>query len=200
MPISLPARRVIILLLALLLLAVTLGCSCGQILQEWFTQFLQDLTRAIELWIREQVARFLAHLQLLITDWWNGVLDDIKNGWDGFWGNVAQSWRDFWARIFPPSPVILEPADGLTATGGRLLVRGTALPNSTVTLFRGGVLHRIVQADSTGAWTAGDVELKTGDNIFTAMVRDKLFSSESSNSVRVTWAGAELFEAAVLSQ
>ena len=67
-------RRSYLVLIVVLLMAVAVGCSCGQVFQEWLTQFLQDLKDAIESWIREQVALFLAHLQ-----------QQIKSGGMAYW-------------------------------------------------------------------------------------------------------------------
>jgi hypothetical protein len=185
-------HRLRILILLVLLLAVSLGCSCGQILQEWLTQFLQDLTRAIELWIRQVIAQFIADLQRQIVDWWNGLLRDIQRGLEDTWREIRQGVADFWSSIFPPAPVITEPADGLTVAGANLKVRGTARQDATVTLFRNGAAHRTAKADAAGRWTVDDALLNKGENVLTAQVKVALFPSPPSAPVRVNWAGAEL--------
>lgn len=185
-------RSPFILLAVFLLLVVTLGCSCGQVAQEWLTQFLQDLTRAIELWIREQIARFIANLQQQIVDWWNGLLRDIQQGVEDVWREIRQGATDLWSSLFPPAPEITEPVDGLIAAGANLKVRGTARPDGTVTLFCNGVFHRTAKADAAGRWKVDDVLLNKGENALTAQVKVALFSSPSSTPVKVNWAGGEL--------
>ena len=126
----------ILLVLATSLLRVTsVGCSCGQMFQEWLTQFLQDLTRGIELWIREQVVRFIAQLPQQIVDWWNGVVHNIQ-GWLAEVGRkIGDGWRGFWADVRPPAPVITEPLDRVTVDGANITVRGTARPGGQVTPY-----------------------------------------------------------------
>ena len=87
--------------------------------------------------------------------------------------------------------MIVEPTDGVTNAGIRLSLQGTALPGSTVALYRGNVSHRTVQADAAGNWKVSDAELNVGDNVFTAKAQGKLAWSQPSNPVKVSWAGAE---------
>ncbi|MDD2763158.1 MAG: chitobiase/beta-hexosaminidase C-terminal domain-containing protein [Opitutaceae bacterium] len=72
----------------------------------------------------------------------------------------------------PPPPVITSPPDGWKINTAALAVRGTAQPNSQVTLYRGSDALGTVPAGADGAF-ALDITLLAGSNELTASARNR---------------------------
>jgi hypothetical protein len=170
-----------ILLVVVLLLAANVACVSEEQVQQWLDRLAQDATQAIEQWAREQVDSLVEDIKQEIADWWEDLQRD-----------AAERWRDFWASIFPPAPTITAPADSTVSSGGTVNVRGTGLPDSTLTLSRDGKHYGEAPVNAAGEWQIGGVILNKGDNTFSAKVKKRLFSSAASPPVRVTYPGGEM--------
>jgi hypothetical protein len=170
-----------ILLVIVLLMGANVACVTEEQVQQWLDQLAQDATQIVEQWVREQVDNLIEDMKREIADWW----EDLRR-------DAAERWREFWASIFPPMPTITAPTDGTVASSGSVNVRGTGLPDSTLTLSRDGKHYREAPVNAAGEWQIDGVILHKGDNIFIVKVKKRLFSSGASASVRVTYPGGEM--------
>jgi hypothetical protein len=181
-------QRLLLGTLALLLVLALPACACAD---------------ELERMINELIAQLIAELEQAIHDWWQGLVEDIQRQitewWEGVKRDLAQKWQDtqdslrsYWMSLFPPPPTITAPADGTVAPSGAIGVRGTALPESTITLKRDGRHYRDATVNVAGEWQMDGVVLDKGENILTASVTKRLFSSPASNAVHVTFPGGEM--------
>ncbi|HEX5750978.1 MAG TPA: Ig-like domain-containing protein [Archangium sp.] len=101
-------------------------------------------------------------------------------------GNVDPSPAIYqWTVIIrpPPSPDVVEPADGATVSTGTPAISGKAVPKSTVTIYIDGRKSGVALADESGNWTfRPPVPLEVGEHRLTTEATDEAGNTSERHS------------------